>query len=328
MRRDAGGPPPFVSVVIPGYNAMYLGEAIISVLAQTFHDFELIVIDDGSPDGRVSEVCAGFPEVRCLRQENAGASAARNRGILEARGEWVAFLDDDDQWLPEKLAKQVELIRADLARPNEQRLGLVFCGQYWLQDGEITGSRVERADGSMYHQLLYRNFIGTTSSVMIPKAILEEVGPFDEGILCSQDYEIYLRIARISRIRSVAEPLIRYRYRADQISKNLMLLVSDNREIVRRQKDRVEPNLYREVLAHHGHGESLRFRAAAYDCLFRKHERGNYCKWMWRSVKAGRRPPPLWSLAYLGLLLAPDPVIDRVEAMRGRGKKGEITGSH
>ena len=111
---------PTVSVVIPAYNAeAFVGDAIDSVLAQTFHDFEIIVVDDGSADGTRRVVTAYGDRVRFYQQEQAGASRARNRGIEEAHGEFIAFLDADDLWLPTKLEKQVQAFR------NDPSLGLV-----------------------------------------------------------------------------------------------------------------------------------------------------------------------------------------------------------
>lgn len=104
---------PQVSVIIPTYNRAYcLAEAIESVLSQTFQDFELIVVDDGSTDATARIICSYKERLRYIRQDNAGVSAARNAGIRAATGDWIAFLDSDDQWLPEKLAVQIEALRA------------------------------------------------------------------------------------------------------------------------------------------------------------------------------------------------------------------------
>ena len=124
-RTDRSEDAPTVSVIIPTYNrAHLLPRALESVLAQTFEDLEVLVVDDGSTDGTEAVVTGYDDRVRYLRQpQNAGVSAARNRGLREARGEFVAFLDSDDEWFPEKLARQVERFRE-----LPDRVGLLYCG--------------------------------------------------------------------------------------------------------------------------------------------------------------------------------------------------------
>ncbi len=304
-----------VSVVIPAYNAIYVRDAIVSILNQTHPDLEVIVVDDGSPGDSIQRICAEFPEVRYIRQANAGPSAGRNRGIREAKGEWIAFLDDDDTWLPQKIEKQLALIAESDAR---EKIGLVYTGQYLFHDKTEFGSKVDEANGMIYPYLLFGNFIGTCSSVMIPKHVFEKVGFYDESLICSQDFELYLRIAREFEVRSVSEPLIRYRTRPDQISKDPTLNNADDEKILRRQEPHVNARLYRKVQDFHRQLASLRYKETAYDALFRLKERRAYWKWLWRSAIEAKKLPKPASLAYLALTVAPGALIERVAIMKSR----------
>lgn len=313
-----------VSVVIPAYNSIYVRDAIVSILNQTHQDLDVIVVDDGSPGGAIQSICAEFPGVRYVRQANAGPSAGRNRGIHEAKGDWIAFLDDDDTWLPHKLEKQIRLIQES---SSSNRIGLIYTGQYMLQEETVLGGKIDQADGMVYSYLLFGNFIGTCSSVMIPKHVFEKVGGFDETLICSQDFDLYLRIAREYEIRSVNEPLIYYRTRPDQISKDPRLNHADDEVILRRQKEYVEPALFRMVLEFHRKVASRRYKDTAYDALFRQKDRNAYWKWLWRSGWIGRRPPSVQSLAYLGLTLTPGWMIDLVARIKSCRPSGPATGT-
>lgn len=206
-------PVPTVSVVIPTYNrAHVLPRALDSVLAQTYRDFEVLVVDDGSTD-ETADVLAHYGDrderVRYLVQpQNTGVSAARNRGIREARGSLVAFLDSDDAWFPEKLERQVGRFRQ-----SSDDVGLVYCGVETVYDKEIDdegwvfqpGHR-----GDVFEDLLLENVIHTGSGVVIRRSVTDAAGFFDEGIPASEDYEYWIRIAQHYAFDFVAEPLLRY----------------------------------------------------------------------------------------------------------------------
>ena len=199
---------PTVSVVIPTYNrAHVVHRAIDSVLGQTFADFELIVVDDGSTDGTEAVLSTYTdPRIRYLVQlVNRGVSAARNRGIKEARGEFVAFLDSDDEWFPEKLERQVNRFRR-----APDNVGLVYCGVETV--GRPTGPWIyEPAHrGDIYNKLLERNVIHTGSGAMIRRSVVCAAGYFDEDIPAIEDYDYWLRIARHYRFDYVPDPLMRY----------------------------------------------------------------------------------------------------------------------
>jgi perosamine synthetase len=184
---------PRVSVVIPTFNsADTLGEAVASVLAQTYTDFEILVVDDGSTD-RTEDVVRRFGDrVRYFKQENQGVSSARNAGIERSRGLYIAFLDSDDLWRSEKLAEEVALLEAD------PELGLVYCdwavvsGETVVQKSYHQGLRPAR--GYVFNELVQRGFI-LTSGVVVRRECLDDVGRFDKSLRVAEDYDLWLRIS-------------------------------------------------------------------------------------------------------------------------------------
>lgn len=200
---------PAVSVVIPTYNyARFIERAIVSVLAQTHRPAEVIVVDDGSTDETAGVVERYEPRVRYLRQENSGVSAARNAGVNASTGELVAFLDADDEWVPNKLELQVEALTG---RPEA---GLVACGVEEIDvDGRPLGQRLDGYGGWVAEDLLLMKqvlpMIGATA--VIPRRVLETVGAFDTRLSTSADWELGVRIARRFEIIFLPQPLVRYR---------------------------------------------------------------------------------------------------------------------
>ncbi|HEV7264441.1 MAG TPA: glycosyltransferase [Falsiroseomonas sp.] len=199
---------PLVSVVVPTFNrASLLARALESVLAQSYGHFEVLVVDDASTDN-TAEVVAAFGDrrLRYLRQpRNAGVAMARNRGLAEAKGALIAFLDSDDEWAPEKLARQVALMRR---RPD--RVGLVYTGVLEYGAG---GDRIERIPdqrGDLWREMLHRNVMTSASGVMIRREVAETVGGFDPGLPAIEDYEYWARIARFYEFDCVPEPLAIY----------------------------------------------------------------------------------------------------------------------
>jgi glycosyltransferase involved in cell wall biosynthesis len=197
-----------VSVIIPAYNyADYLPEAIESVLNQTFDDFELLVVDDGSTDN-TREVMRTFvhdPKVRYLYQDNQGLAAARNAGIRNTHGEFVAFLDADDVWLERKLENQVDIM------DSKPEVGLVYTDIYFIDgEGKILTDRqwARRRKKTMFEDLLFSNVItGSASSSLIRRECLDRVGLFDETFKSLEDLDLWLRIARHSEFERVDERL-------------------------------------------------------------------------------------------------------------------------
>jgi glycosyltransferase involved in cell wall biosynthesis len=242
-------------VVIATYNyGRYLPLALNSVLAQTFADFEVVVVDDGSNDC-TSPVVKPFLEdarIKYLRTEHVGQPRAKNTGIRAARGRYVAFLDADDLWLPTKLEKQLELFRSD------PELGVVYARRLWIDE---SGRRLRRTErpchrGDVLAEMFWRNFICFSSSVAA-RSVLEEVGGFDENIPLAIDYDLWLRIALKYRFDYVDEQLVEYRTGHVSLSSRQMERAECVDGIMDRfvnrygGRQRVSPALVRKTLADH-----------------------------------------------------------------------------
>ncbi len=205
-----------ISVVIPTFNRYeLLGRAIRSVYAQKFPILEILVVDDGSTDHTSENLPQQFPGVRIICQHHKGVSAARNTGVLGARGDWIAFLDSDDEWHPEKLLKQAELLSA--------RRGNSVChtDEIWIRNGVRVNPMNKHAkpEGWIFERCLHLCCV-SPSSVLLKKSILETAGMFDETLPACEDYDLWIRLFRDHPIELVREPLvIKYGGHADQLSK-------------------------------------------------------------------------------------------------------------
>ena len=236
--------PPIVSVIIPTFNRWpVVGEAVESVLAQSFKDFELIVVDDGSNDGTAEKINAlgrdpstrapalaggsgsgfrptGLPvglHIRIIAQARRGVSAARNCGARAARGHYLAFLDSDDLWLPEKLAIQTAFMRE---RPE---LRICQTEEIWLRRGVRVNPKVKqrKPSGDIFRPSLELCLV-SPSAVMLTKGIFDEMGGFDESLPVCEDYDLWLRIAVDYPVRLIRAPLVIKRGgHADQLSHSL-----------------------------------------------------------------------------------------------------------
>ncbi|MEK7846443.1 MAG: glycosyltransferase family 2 protein [Nitrospinota bacterium] len=207
-----------VSVIIPTYNrAHLLGRAIESVLEQTFQDFELIVVDDASTDGTGQLIRTfGDKRIRYIQHDmNKGSNASRNTGLRHARGEYVAFLDSDDEWLPEKLEKQLKVFQR-----GSEKLGLVstrYSDEYLDPDEPF----MPHYRGNIFHKLLTENIIGSASTPLIKTTCFEKAGLFDETMPASQDWDMWIRIAQHFEFDFVPEILARFYFQPDSISRNI-----------------------------------------------------------------------------------------------------------
>lgn len=220
MMADAQGIAPRVSVVIPTRDrAPLLRRALDSVFAQTCADYEVIVVDDASTDDTAS-MLAGIADSRLRVLRNAasgGAPRARNLAIAAARGEFVAFLDDDDEWLPRKLELQLARFERGTAR-----LGLVHCATDLIS--ARSGRRVHRfeaPDRPMPWTEFLREMPFTTSNAMVRTRALREVGGFDEALAGAQDRDLWIRVARGHEIGAAPEVLVRRYLHGEQISSSL-----------------------------------------------------------------------------------------------------------
>lgn len=214
---------PLVSVIIPAYNAEnFICKTLESVLAQTYTNIEVLVVDDGSLD-KTSEIVKSFAQrdnrVILLQQSNQGVATARNLAIAKSKGEYIAPIDADDIWYPQKIEKQVQwLLNSDSS------VGLVYAWSAFIDENDgIIGNynswyylNINSIEGEVYRKLLYTNFIGNASVPLIRRECFEKVGGYDSELKkhhaqgC-EDWDIYLRIAEYYKFRVVREFLIGYR---------------------------------------------------------------------------------------------------------------------
>jgi len=215
---------PKISVIIPTCNrAEYLPLAIASVLNQTFQDFELIVVDDASTNNP-SELVESFHDdrIKFFRHEaRKGGSAARNTGIVNSKCDYIAFLDDDDEWFPEKLARQMAAL---LASPSD--VACVYTGYVTVDrsTGKTLGQMVPARKGDLSKHLLRSNCIGGTSCVLVKRECFDKIGLFDESLPSFQDYDLWIRISKWFHFDSVKEPQLKYHVHQKKIWGNLEAL--------------------------------------------------------------------------------------------------------
>ncbi|MEM6486654.1 MAG: glycosyltransferase family 2 protein [Pseudomonadota bacterium] len=249
---------PAISVVIPAYNReSLLPRALESVLQQTLTDFEIIVVDDASTDGThaVASRYADDSRVRVVRQpQNGGAAAARNRGIVEARGRYVAFQDSDDRWFPEKLERQVALMQA-------RQVPVCFCGalyfsraqSYYVPHGDIEG-HIERG---LLREVLRRNVI-TPQTLVIEREALTRVGPFNTDLNINEDWDLAIRIIRGLDTCFVSDPLAVIYRSPGSVSSHLMRDVAFRRWLLAEYAPLYEANPEPRAAQHYVMGTLLR----------------------------------------------------------------------
>ncbi|MDP8214363.1 MAG: glycosyltransferase family A protein [Candidatus Euphemobacter frigidus] len=204
-----------VSVIIPTYNrSALLGNAIESVLSQTFRDFILIVVDDGSTDDTGALAGSFGDRVIYIRQDNQGASSARNRGIEATRAPLIAFLDSDDRWHRDKLRRQVE------AMEDGPRYLISHTQEIWYRNGEVLNQKKkhEKLRGEIFERSLSMCMV-SMSTVMVRRELFERIGFFDEALPCCEDYDFWLRASVRHPFLLVDEPLtFKEGGREDQVS--------------------------------------------------------------------------------------------------------------
>ncbi len=216
-----------VSVVVPCFNALpYIGATLRSILAQGEPGLQVIVVDDGSTDGSPELIEREFPGVTLLRQANAGVAAARNTGIAAASSPWIAFCDADDIWLPGKLQAQ----HAAIAGAPDCRMSYTAWQVWPSAEAEATPTLLAElksrasdagwagATGWLYPELLM-DCVVWTSTVLVHRSVLDEVGVFDPGLRIGEDYDLWLRASRVTRIERVARPLALYRQHPASITR-------------------------------------------------------------------------------------------------------------
>ena len=193
-----------ISVVIPSYNRKeFLKRSIDSVINQTKKPFEIIVVDDGSTDGTETMIKSDYDFVKFIKQKNKGVSAARNIGIEVSIGEWICFLDSDDEWKKDKLEKQI------IAMKSNPGYKFFHCNEIWIKNGIRINQKKKhkKYGGDIFDKCLDMCRI-SPSSVMIDKTVFDEVGNFNENLVVCEDYELWLRICDKYRVFFIDEPLI------------------------------------------------------------------------------------------------------------------------
>lgn len=210
---------PKVTVIIPTYNAIaYLPSTVDSVIQQTFTDFEVLIVDDGSTDETVEWVSKLVdPRVRLISQANQGVAVARNQGITGAQGEYVAFLDADDLWEPTKLEKQVKCLE------ENPQIGLVNTSIVNIDEqgkplGAVNASDIE---GNVLKYIVEENLILCGSAPMVRRSCLEAVQGFDQKLMSAEDWDLWIRLAARYDFAVVREPLVLYRQHLNSKSNNI-----------------------------------------------------------------------------------------------------------
>jgi len=209
---------PKITVLLTAYNAeTYIEAALHSALNQTFGDFEIVAVDDGSTDGTWERLArAGGPQIRAFRQQHRGRAEAVNRAAAEARGRFFAFLDADDAWHPEKLARQMGVWE------SHPEIDLVFTQSEWIgADGEGLGITTRAWEGPMSaRELFCDNVTGNASSVMVRREAFEAAGGFDPEMPACVDLDCWIRVAllRAGNLWGIPERLTRYRRHSKQIT--------------------------------------------------------------------------------------------------------------
>src|SRR4030066_1147661 len=210
---------PLVSIILPTYNcASFLPHSIGTILSQTYNSYEIIVIDDGSTDNTKEVLYPFIQRIKYIRlEQNKGLPTARNIGILSAQGKYIAFIDADDLWLPEKLQTDIEYFE------THPEVSMVYSKHINIDEkGCVVNGSVKKQlpSGNIFIQLFSeQNFI-ITSSVVVRKEIFETTGLFDEQLFNCQDWDMWLRIAFHFKVAGINKPLVKYRHNPHSLSKN------------------------------------------------------------------------------------------------------------
>ena len=242
---------PLVTVIIPTYNrAKVLGRAIQSVLAQTPEDFELLIVDDGSVDD-TQGVVQQFSDPRVIylkHEQNQGQCAAINTGIQNANGDYVCFLDSDDEWLPTMLEKQLAVFHK-----HDSNWGLVYTLAGSRQaDGTIDLAFDSQLRGNVYKEALTQGYLAPSITLMVRKECFQKIGLFDTRFSCFQDDDICFRLAKEYRVDLVPEVLAIFHQDADfQLTKDLLSYAQGWWDLLIKHESEIERECGEQVLAAH-----------------------------------------------------------------------------
>ena len=301
---STAGDHPLVSVVIVTYNkAEVLADSIRSVLRQTYRNREILVVDDGSTDNTAELVRTFGDQVRYLPKKNGGTGSARNLGIQESQGEYVAFLDGDDLWLPRKLEMQMA------AFEKEPDLAAVQCSAYCVNNRlEVLEARTchPRQD-TLLDFLLFHNLPAFASCVVVPKKIFDQIGGFGTDLVILSDWDMACRLARVGTLRSVSDFLVLYRHYPSNQSRNVEIHIDSGERSLRRFFSAVDldPRL---------RGREARVWAHFYSMLAggyaRNRDWGRACRWAWKALRTSPAVLPTvvgLPLRWIRRLLQPPP---------------------
>ena len=221
-----------ISVIIPAYNAeQTIQETVQSVLKQTFSDFEIIVIDDGSSD-RTSDIVGEIadPRLKCFSYANGGVAMARNRGLSHATGEFIAFLDADDLWVSDKLELQFEALQ------KHPEAGVAYSWTYFLHEKEHQSYADTSSfyEGDVYAQLLIRNFLHNGSNPLIRKRAIDTIGLFDVTTVPSEDWDFYIRLSSVYPFALIPKPQVIYRQSSSSASSKVDRIETSTLTVINR----------------------------------------------------------------------------------------------
>jgi glycosyltransferase involved in cell wall biosynthesis len=283
-------PAPAVTVVIPAYNrAGSIRAAIESVLRQSWTDYELLVVDDGSTDGTLAAAAeVEDPRLRLIASpRNGGAAAARNLGVAESRGAWIAFQDSDDEWLPTKLAKQMARLTAPGAGFVGAYCGLLTLGGLDDRAGErlrlryVPDPSIVPAEGDILTPLLFANMV-STQTLVVRRDVILELGRFDEDTTPIEDWDFVIRLSRRGPIAFVDEPLVHQRFSPNSITRDTAAKRAGRIRLVERN---------RAAFARHPALLARQYRHIANSCFWEGHDPAAAHAWLARALRAAPASP-------------------------------------
>ena len=279
-----------ISVIIPAYNAeKYIKETIESVLSQTYRNFELIIIDDGSTDSTaniIKDFASKDERIQYIYQKNASQAVARNRGIKVSKGRFIAFLDADDLWMPDKLEKQILLL-------GNKNIGLIYTDVIKIDhNSKLIPSKSSRKflKGNVYKNIIYDNFIAT-STVLVRKDALTENKLFfrteRQGV---EDWDLWIRLAEITEFDYLSDPLVQYRVYGGNESSNYLKMSTSRmttlddlvKEINNKSKwnDKEKRQLFSLIKK----GRSLQLLRTGHE-LIGNHQNNEARQFFWQAIK-------------------------------------------
>jgi len=279
---------PRVSVVVASYNyGRYIGEALESLRAQTCADWEAVIVDDGSTDDTATVVAPFLWDARfrLVRLDHQGQPRAKNRGMSESRGDFIAFLDADDRWRPTKLARQLAVFGGD------PKLGVCFTRRSFIgADGRPVGDDRRALQRGHVLDALYRDNFVCFSSAMIRRACCEHVGGFDERLGLAIDYDWWLRVARLYRFDFVDEPLVEYRIGHANLSRRVADRLDTALAIMARfRRDYDAGQVLSQPVARRALADTLRHRG-----VIARRSPAEACAWLARSLTVRPMDPVTW----------------------------------